>query len=152
MSLDTVLVAVENDDSEASERLAETVVDIAKPAGATVIVGYIFSNGEYDTARDRLQFDPDSEVTPDAVAERAVGVRQLTDLLTEAGVDHQVRARRGKGSDEGELFAELGEQNDVDLAIVGGRERTPAGKAVFGSTAQTLMLAAAYPVTFVRTE
>ncbi len=152
MSLETVLVAVENDDDEAIERLAETAVDIAEPAGATVIVGYVFSNSEYDNARDRLQFDPDSEVTPDVVAERAVGVRRLTELLTDAGVSHQVRARRSNGSDEGELFAELGDESDVDIAVVGGRERTPAGKAVFGSTAQTLMLAAAYPVTFVRTE
>ncbi len=152
MSLDTVLVAVENEDDEAIKQLARTAVDIAEPAGATVIVGYVFSNGEYDTARERLKFDPDSEVTPDVVAERAVGVRRLTEQLTGAGIKHEIRARRGNGSDEGELLAELGEHHDVDLAIVGGRERTPAGKAVFGSTAQTLMLAAAYPVTFVRTE
>lgn len=152
MSLETVLVAVESKDSEAIERLAETAVDIAKPAGAQVVIGYVFANGEYDTARERLQFDPDGEVTPSVVAERAVGVRQLADLLADAGIDHQVRARRGNGSDEGELLAELGEETGADLAIVGGRERTPAGKAVFGSTAQTLMLAADYPVTFVRTE
>lgn len=85
MSLDTVLVAVENEDDEAIKQLARTAVDIAEPAGATVIVGYVFSNGEYDTARERLKFDPDSEVTPDVVAERAVGVRRLTEQLTGRG-------------------------------------------------------------------
>ncbi len=152
MSLETILVAVDSDDSETIEQLAETAVDIAKPADANVVVGYIFSNGEYDNARERLQFDPDSEVTPDVVAERMVGVRELIELLTDAGVAHRVRGRLANGGDDGELLADLGDENTVDLAVVGGRGRTPAGKAVFGSTAQTLMLSAGYPVTYVRTE
>jgi len=152
MSLETILVTLDADDSDAIERLAETAVDIAQPAGAQVVVAQVFSNGEYDKARDRLQFDQDSEVSPDVVAERMVGVRKLTELLAEAGVEHQVRGRLTNGSDDGELLAALGEEHNVDLAIVGGRGRTPAGKAVFGSTAQTLMLTAGYPVTFVRTD
>ena len=152
MSLETILVAVDTDDSDAIESVVETAVDIAEPAGAEIVVGYVFSNGEYDTARERLQFDPDSEVTPDVVAERMVGVRELTELLAEAGIAHRVRGRLANGGDDGELLAELGNENAVDLAVVGGRGRTPAGKAVFGSTAQTLMLSADYPVTYVRTE
>lgn len=152
MSLETILVAVDTDDTDAIEHVVETAVDIAKPANASVVVGYVFSNGEYDNARERLQFDPDSEVTPDVVAERMVGVRELTELLAEAGVAHRVRGRLANGGDDGELLAELGDESDVDLAVVGGRGRTPAGKAVFGSTAQTLMLNAAYPVTFVRSD
>jgi len=152
MSLETILVAVENEDDEAIERLAKTAVDIAKPASVSVVVGYVFSNGEYDTARKRLQFDPDSEVTPDVVAERMVGVRTVTELLADAGVKHCVRGQLANGGETGELLADLGEETGVDLAVVGGRKRTPAGKAVFGSTAQTLMLRAGYPVTFVRAE
>jgi nucleotide-binding universal stress UspA family protein len=44
----------------------------------------------------------------------------------------------------------LAEELDADLVIVGGRTRSPAGKAVFGSTAQEILLESPCPVTFVR--
>jgi len=40
----------------------------------------------------------------------------------------------------------------ADLVVVGGRKRSPAGKAVFGSVAQEVMMNAPCPVTFVRDE
>jgi len=142
MSLQTVLLAVGESETDQIEQLAETAIDIAGPAGATVALAHVFSEDAYDDARERLQFDPDSEVTPSVVAER----------LDEAGVDHAVHARLGDGSTDGDRFAELAAEIEADLVIVGGRGRTPAGKAVFGSTAQTIMLNAPCPVTFVRTE
>ncbi|PSP66736.1 universal stress protein, partial [Halobacteriales archaeon QH_6_68_27] len=46
----------------------------------------------------------------------------------------------------------LAAETDADLVVVGGRKRSPAGKAVFGSTAQEVMLESPCPVTFVRNE
>jgi len=46
----------------------------------------------------------------------------------------------------------LAAEVDADLVVVSGRKRTPTGKAVFGSTAQTVLLDAPCPVTFVRVE
>ena len=152
MSLQTVLIAVGDSEPEQIEQLATTAIDTAGPAGATVGLAHVFSEDGYDDARERLQFDPDSEVTPDVVAERNVQIRDLADRLTDAGVDYTVHARLGDGSTDGDRFAELAAEIDADLVIVGGRGRTPAGKAVFGSTAQTIMLNAPCPVTFVRSE
>lgn len=152
MSLDTVLVAVDTDESSEIDELAETVMDIAGPAGATVVLGHVFSTEAYEDARERLQFDPDSEVTPSVVAERNVSIREFRETLSEAGVTATVQGRLGDGSDDGDRLAALAAEIEADLAIIGGRGRTPAGKAVFGSTAQTLMLNADCPVTFVRTE
>jgi len=152
MSLQTVLLAVGESETDQIEQLAETAIDIAGPAGATVALAHVFSEDAYDDARERLQFDPDSEVTPSVVAERNVRIQDLAERLDEAGVDHAVHARLGDGSTDGDRFAELADEIEADLVIVGGRGRTPAGKAVFGSTAQTIMLNAPCPVTFVRTE
>jgi nucleotide-binding universal stress UspA family protein len=38
----------------------------------------------------------------------------------------------------------------VDLLVVGGRGRSPTGKAVFGSTVETVLRRAPCPVTYVR--
>jgi nucleotide-binding universal stress UspA family protein len=52
----------------------------------------------------------------------------------------------------GEAIVSLASDADTDLAVVGGRRRSPTGKAVFGSTAQTVLLSAPCPVTFVRSD
>lgn len=132
--------------------MGETAADVAGPAGATVHVARIFTREEYDRIRDRLNYDPDSDVTPDELAERHVPVRTLTRLLRERGVDNAVHGERSEGSAVGDRIIDLAGELDADMVIVGGRSRSPAGKAVFGSTAQTVMLGAPCPVTFVRTD
>lgn len=152
MSLETVLVAVDTKDAEEVDGLTAAALDIAGPAGATVVLGHVFSEEAYEEARENLQFDPDSEVTPSVVAERAVTIRELSDTLADADVETAVEARLKNGDSTGDRIAELADEIEADLVIVGGRGRTPAGKAVFGSTAQTVLLTADCPVTYVRSE
>lgn len=150
--LDTVLLAVDTKDADRIDRLAETAIDIAGPPGATVVLAHVFAEEAYKEARENLQYDPNSEVTPSVVAERTVSVRELSETLADASVDSTVEARLTNGGSTGDRIADLAEELGADLVIVGGRGRTPAGKAVFGSTAQTVMLTADCPVTYVRSE
>ncbi|WP_253738619.1 universal stress protein [Halohasta salina] len=150
MSLETVLLGVGSGETPSMDRLAEAAIDIAGPAGATVALAHVFSEEGYEDTRERLHFDPDSEVTPDVVAERNVRIRELADQLADAGVDYTVHGRLAGDGDAGDRIAEIADEIGADLVIVGGRGRTPAGKAVFGSTAQTVMLNASCPVTYVR--
>jgi len=147
MALDTLLLAVGPNDADRTDELANTVVDIAGPAGADVVIAHVFTSGEYKTVVDRLEFEAVAEADSDDVADRHTTVRDLLDVLTDAGIDTSVRGAVGEHGDE---IVELAEDTGADLVVVGGRKRSPTGKAVFGSTAQEVMLSAPCPVTFVR--
>ena len=149
MALETVLLAVGPNDADRTARLASTVSDIAGPAGADVIVAHVFTDDEYETVVDRLKFDSVSEADPDEAADRHTTVRELEEQLVEAGIESTVRGAVG---DHGDEIVALAEDIDADLIVVGGRKRSPTGKAVFGSTAQEVMLSSPCPVTFVRSD
>lgn len=147
MALETVLLAVGPNDASRIEELASTVTDIAGPAGADVVVAHVFTDDEYETVVDRLEFAAVAEADPDEVADRHTTVRELRELLAEADISTEVRGAVG---DHGEEIVSLAGMTQADLVIVGGRKRSPTGKAVFGSVAQEVMLSAPCPVTFVR--
>jgi nucleotide-binding universal stress UspA family protein len=146
---DTILVALGPDDRARLDRLAEEAIDLAGPSGARVVVGHVFTREEYADSRDALDFAPDSEATPDVVAGRLSTARDLGAALSAADVEYEVRGALGES---GEGISALAEDVDADLVVVGGRRRSPTGKAVFGSVAQEVMLSAPCPVTFVRAD
>jgi nucleotide-binding universal stress UspA family protein len=89
-------------------------------------------------------------VTPSDIAERNAGVRDLSDALSDSGIDVTACGRLTDGASRGQRLAELADDVDADMVVLGGRGRSPAGKALFGSTAQEVMFESPCPVTFVR--
>lgn len=149
MALETVLLAVGPGDRDRAEKLAQTASDIAGPAGATVVLAHVFTDDEYEETLDNLRVgDPDS-TTPDEVARRHATIRTIGDIFDASQIEYDVRGALGE---HGETIVELAESAAANLVIVGGRKRSPTGKAVFGSTAQEVMLSAPCPVTFVRSD
>lgn len=59
----------------------------------------------------------------------------------------RVVAREGQ---LGDAILELAEQVGADLLVIGARRRSPVGKALLGSVAQTLILQAPMPVLVVK--
>jgi nucleotide-binding universal stress UspA family protein len=148
MSIEKVMLAVGTEDEERTEQLAEEAIAVAEPAGAEVVLTHVFTDEEFDAVRSRLGVDETSEgSTPDAVAERHTTTRALSEALTEAGVSHSVRGAVGDHADE---VVEAASAIGADRVVVGGRHRSPTGKAVFGSVAQEVLLSSPCPVTFVR--
>lgn len=147
MALNTLLLAVGPNDADRIDELARTVTDIAGPAGTDVVIAHVFTDDEYETVVDRLEFDAVAEADPNEVADRHTTVRDLRDLLHDADIETSVRGAVG---DHGDQIVELAKDTGADLVVVGGRKRSPTGKAVFGSVAQEVMLNAPCPVTFVR--
>ncbi|MDF9744540.1 universal stress protein [Natrinema salsiterrestre] len=148
MTLKTVLLAVGPGDADRSEQLAEAVLEVAKPADATVVLAHVFTDDEYGEVLDRLEFDRTvDEIDPDAVAGRHSTIQDLQAILDEHDVDYEVRGAVGE---HGPSIVDLATSTGADRVVVGGRRRSPTGKAVFGSTAQEVLLSAPCPVTFVR--
>ena len=148
MSMETILLAVGTEDENRAEQLAAEAIDVAEPADATVVIAHVFDDDEFDAVRAQLSVDPNSEgSTPNAVAERHTTTRTISKALSAAGVDHSVRGAVG---DHADGVVSIAEDVEADRVIVGGRRRSPTGKAIFGSVAQEVILSAPCPVTFVR--
>jgi len=90
--------------------------------------------------RDAVTIDEHGEPNAESVAHE-VAKGTLDDL---AGVSFQGRV----GDPTKEILAEA-ERRDARHIVVGGRDRTPVGKAVLGSTTQSVLLSSDRPVTRV---
>ncbi|ADJ16400.1 universal stress protein [Halalkalicoccus jeotgali] len=147
MAIETIVLAIGQEDEDRAKRLAETAIEVADPTGAHVVLSHVFSDQEFDEVIDRLDFDASENPDPSAVAARHVTTRTVAQSLDATDVDYEIR---GSVGDRGEAIVELAKAVEADRIIVGGRRRSPTGKAVFGSTAQEVLLSAPCPVTFVR--
>lgn len=76
-------------------------------------------------------------------ASRISSVRRASERLEEAGVD--VHVLEDSGDTESDIIDEA-EEYDVDSIVLGGRKRSPVGKAVFGSVTQSVILSSDRPV------
>jgi len=124
-----VLLAVD-DDEERAKLQAERVLDLDwAPEALEVTVIHIFTEN-YEGA-SISQFGP---------------ARKARSRLQEEGVDVTLDERSGDPDTRLVRYAE--EEADVDLICVAGRKRSPAGKAVFGSVSQGVMLNTDLPVLF----
>jgi nucleotide-binding universal stress UspA family protein len=143
----TVLVAVGAADEDRVDALVDAAIEVSRPDHTTVALGHVFEPDSYPDVLDRLGYDESDDVTPDDVAARQAGVRRARDRLADTGFAAEVRgvvAARGAG------VVDLAESVCADRVVVGGQGRSPAGKAIFGSTAQEILLQSPCPTTYVR--
>lgn len=145
--VETVLLGVSGRDDARVDALVDAAVEIAAPSDATVVVAHVFDRGSYRDAVEQLLDAEAGDIDPDELASRMTVTREILDRLERDAVDCEPRATTGTN---GEGIVELAEDVGADRVVVGGRRRSPAGKAIFGSLAQDVMLDAPCPVTFVR--
>lgn len=78
-----------------------------------------------------------------ASASQVASVRRAMEILEEAGVATDLYEDSG---DPSKAIIDTASEIGADVICVGGRKRSPAGKALFGSVAQSIILNSDRPV------
>ncbi|WP_412781586.1 hypothetical protein, partial [Aeromonas diversa] len=81
MAIETIILAVGQEDEDRAKRLAETAIEVAEPTGAHVILSHVFTDREFDEVIDQLDFDASENPDPSDVASRHVTTRTVAQSL-----------------------------------------------------------------------
>lgn len=125
-----------DDDEERASRQASFVADLPDAADSVEVTILHAWTGNLSNV-------PDESVETQTVS-HVGSVRTARDRLEESGIEPDVIDGAG---DPATLILDFAEENDPDLIVMGGRKRTPVGKVVFGSVAQSVILSVDVPVT-----
>lgn len=80
----------------------------------------------------------DFENNPEgASVDQVASVRRARDILEEA--DYTVELEESSG-EPARAILRLADEQDAELIVLSGRKRTPAGKVIFGSVTQSVIL------------
>ncbi|HSE10225.1 MAG TPA: universal stress protein [Nocardioidaceae bacterium] len=78
------------------------------------------------------------------------GLTELEETLSRAGADYELRHFASRETAAEDLLG-VAREVSAELLVIGVRRRTPVGKLLLGSTAQTVILEAPCPVLAVKT-
>lgn len=133
-----------------TERAEQTVTiahDLATAYDDTLVVLHVVPQEDYDEHKASVEEIPefgDFSLTQEEESARRYA-RRFVDRIV-GGVDSEMVELRGRVGDVStEVLAEA-ESLDPRFLVISGRRRSPAGKALFGNTAQRILLNADCPV------
>lgn len=128
MATKRLLLAVDEDEDRARAQ-AQYVTELFDPPDVAVVVHHDFVD------------NPEG-----AYVDQVASVRRARERLEAAGFEVDLAETSG---DPAVKVLEYAAKVDADLVCIGSRRRSPAGKAVFGSTTQRILLNADRPVLVV---
>lgn len=138
-----VLVAV--DDDKDQTRLLEEAATLADAFEEELTVLHVLSQSKFRQMEQQTVESTGQTIDLDEIRAFA---KQLADERAAAVLDAYTAVGM-VGTPEDEIV-DYAERNDVSYIVVGSRKRSPAGKALFGSVTQSILLNSEIPVLAVR--
>ncbi len=127
----TIICAI--DDDEFSDAVVTTANDLAEAYDDDLVLLHVMTQGQFDT---RLESQPEYYVD-EGVDDAANTARKIA-METLENDDRVVsKGRIGKPAEE---IIETAQSYEPRYLVLGGRKRSPVGKALFGSITQSVLL------------
>ena len=138
----TVLLPV-TDHGRWTRAVADVLTDI-EDTDSRAVLFYAFTEDEVESTAEYLGVD-DRQPDADLLASRKEGVGDAVDILTDGGIETEVRGAV-VGEEDGEEILTVADDVDADRIYLYSRKRSPVGKAVLGSVVQRVMMNSKVPV------
>lgn len=132
------------DRSEHAKRVVSEAETLAEAFDDTVHVLHVMSRSEFRDLQ-RENFEESGEAV-DMERVRELAAEHAAQAAEDVDRPHEVVGRMGDAKTD--VLAYVDNQ-DARYIVIGGRKRSPAGKALFGSVAQSILLNADHPVVTV---
>lgn len=141
----TVLLPT-SDVSRWVEAVADVVHDV-EDADVTVTVLHVFDEAEVDSTIATLDGEAEG-VDVDSLAKQKSGAKTAEKQLLDAGLNCWIRGIVHR-DEPANAILRVADEEDAERIYMYSRRRSPAGKAVFGSTLQRVILDAEVPVVVI---
>lgn len=133
-----------------AEQIVSVSYDLATTYGDSLLVLHVVPEEDYEAHKRSVESATDFRdfsLTQETDSAARFARRVVSDVLD--GFDSSVVSTRGRiGDPAAEVLAEA-ESVSPRFLVIGGRRRSPVGKAVFGSSTQEILLNAQCPVVTV---
>lgn len=139
----TILAAVDGNYDE--DPVVRTGFDLATAYGEPLVVINVMTNDEF---ADRQDSTPNYYLENAEETARSLARRVTRGTLGAVGATQF----RGEVGPVAETLLDVAHEMDASYIVVGGPRRSAVGKALFGSTAQTVLMDADRPVVSVKEE